>query len=64
MTLVGPYIPPIVLDPDYMRPSLVALMIREYEDILRDTEDEAGVRIVGHTLERLQELQSHLDGAP
>lgn len=56
----APYIPPIVLDPDYMRPSLIDAMIREYEDILRDAADERSVQIIGHTLERLIELRGML----
>ena len=56
----APYIPPIVLDTDYMRPSLIDAMIREYEDILRDADDERAIQIVGHTLERLIELRQVL----
>ena len=54
------YIPPIVLDADYMRPSLVAAMILEYEDILEGVDDERGLQVVSHVLERLYDLQRAL----
>jgi hypothetical protein len=58
--LIGPYIPPIVLDADFMRPSLVDAMIREYEDILESVSDERGLQVVSHVLERLYELRKEL----
>lgn len=58
--LQAPYIPPIVLDTDFMRPSLVDAMIREYEEILETVSDERGLLVVGHVLERLYELRKAL----